>query len=147
MRSFVKVVSILVFIFLFIKIFFPYYRVQTTSMEPTIKKGQIIIVNRFQYAISTPQMNDIVLFKPLEEVFEKGEWMHRIIGVEGNRVTIENGKVLVDDKLAQFPDIEKSENMEMIVPEGNIFQKGDNVKTIYGLLPVNAIKGKVIFSF
>ena len=89
-------------------------------------------------------MDIVELFKITTE--KKASDLH-IIAVEGDKVTIINGKVLVNNKPSLFPNLAQNANLETIVPENNIFQKGDNAKTIYGLLPVNAVIGKVIFSF
>src|SRR3989338_10641820 len=100
MLKVLKILGIFLLAFIFIKVCFPYYRVQTSSMEPTIKKGQHIIVSRLQYLLTSPQKNDIVLFKPVKGIFEKGEWIHRIIANEGDKVSISGGVVKVNDELA-----------------------------------------------
>lgn len=133
--------------FLFIKIFFPYYRVQTSSMEPTFKKGHIIFVNKFQYLRSSPKRNDIVLFKPIEGIFEKGVWTHRIIATEGDMVIISDGIVATNDELVDFPELHQDVDEKIEVPSGFVYQKGDNRKTIHGLVPIRAVQGKIIFSF
>ena len=40
-------------------------------MEPTLRNGQIVWVNRWVYLLSKPQINDIVLFRLGDKFFVK----------------------------------------------------------------------------
>ncbi len=130
-----------------IRVFFPNYRVVSTSMEPTFTRGTIIYVNRFYYQFKPIQRGDIVLLAPQEKIFTKGVWVHRVIAVEGDRVTIEKQKVIVNDKETQFSVLKTNKYEDVIVPKGKVYQKGDSTNTIYGLVDKKAILGKVLVYF
>ena len=136
----IPIVAILIF-----KHFFPYFRVVSNSMEPTIYKSAYAITSRYAYRNESINRGDIVVFKPSSQIFNQGAWMHRIIAVEGDEVIIENGLVYVNSKFAQFKDLIHKKKVNIVVPEDYIFQKGDNRDTIYGLVPKKDIIGKVIW--
>lgn len=142
-----KILLFLTFVFIFIKLFFPYYRVASYSMEPTIRKDQIVFVSRLHYKIFKPRKNDIVLLEPKESIFTKGVWIHRVIAIDGDIVEMKNGVVKVNGEEVVYPKIKKTEDINLKVPEGKIFQKGDSFDTIYGLVDKDIILGKVIFHF
>jgi signal peptidase I len=142
-----KSILIIVILFIFLRVFFPVYRVVSDSMEPTYQKGTFIIVSRFFYSFFPIERNDIILMKPLKGVFEKGVWVHRVIGVEGDTVKVAHGTVQVNKHASLFPEILEIQAEEVTVPKGYVFQKGDNPNTIYGLISKDAIMGKVVFSF
>jgi signal peptidase I len=139
-------VGIFLLIIIFIKLFFPVYNIASDSMTPTINKGEYIVVNKLHYLFSEPKKNDIVLFEPIEDYFDLGPWIHRIIAIEGDAVSIENEIVKINGKEPLFPKV-NNENLMALVKKGFVFQKGDNQKTIIGLVEEKEIIGKVLFSF
>ncbi len=141
-----KIISFIVFLIIFftIKIFFPYFMIVSRSMEPTIKKYNIVLTSSMYYKKHELKRNDIVVIKP-NDIFNKGYWCHRVIAIEGDRVVIQNQKVFVNGKPAKFPDIYTDKDIDIIVPDGFFFQKGDNPNTIFGLVPISDIKSKVLF--
>lgn len=147
LKIFVRILLFFILVFIFIKLFFPYYKVTTYSMDPTIRKGQIIFVSRLHYQIFKPKRNDIVLLRPDPSVFTKGVWTHRIIAIKEDEVEIENGKVKVNGEEIIHSVLRKSEDTKLRVPIGMIFQKGDNPDTIYGLIDEDLILGRIIFYF
>lgn len=145
-KSIASLIGILVLIIIFIRLFFPIYSVATASMKPTISEGDYVVVSRFHYKIFEPNKNDIVLFEPIDEIFELGPWTHRIIAIEGDRVSIVNNMATVNNDATLFPEVDNT-NLSVNVQKGFVFQKGDNKKTIVGVVPKEKIIGKVIFSF
>lgn len=139
-------IGIFIVLIIFVRIFFPVYNIASESMEPTIKKGDYIVVNKLNYLFSDPKKNDIVLFEPIEDYFELGPWTHRVIATEGDNVSINNKTITVNNQDIIFSEIEH-ENLSILVQENHVFQKGDNKKTIAGTTPTNKIIGKILFSF
>lgn len=131
---------------MFIRLLFPIYHIGSRSMEPTINKGEYIMVNRLYYKFFEPGRNDIVLFKATDKIFELGPWTHRIIAVNEDLVSIKDNLIYVNDKSVLFPDVDHKD-LNTIVEEGYIFQKGDNKKTIVGIISKENIIGKVMISF
>ena len=62
------------------------------SMEPAIKSGEYVFVNKLGYAWSEPKRGDVVVARPrgMDQKVIK-----RIIGLPMERISIENGKVVI----------------------------------------------------
>ncbi len=74
------------------------FRVPTTSMEPAIKKGERVIVDREAYINSLPQRGDLVVY---EMKFEgkKQLWIKRIVGLPKEQLKIKDGNIYINNKL------------------------------------------------
>ncbi len=136
------IISILI---LFLIIFcFPIYRVASNSMKPSINRGDQVLVSRFYYKFFEPSKNDVVLFNPVNGIFEKGVWIHRVIATKGDLVSIKDGSVTVNENSALFPDI-NNRDLDLKIENNFIFQKGDYMRTISGVVSEKEIIGKVVF--
>lgn len=62
------------------------------SMEPTIQSGDYVFINKLAYVFKEPQRGDIVI--ALSREF-KQRVIKRIIGLPGERFSIENGRVMI----------------------------------------------------
>lgn len=90
----------------------PFY-VRGASMEPNFQDGQYLIINEISYRFEKPQHGDVIVFRyPLDpsEYFIK-----RVIGLPGDRVEIDDGKVFVNGE----------EFEEAYIPRG-VFTYGKN---------------------
>lgn len=63
------------------------------SMEPTFKSGEYIIVDQLSYKLGLPARGDVVVFKP--PINLKTYYIKRIIGLPGETVSIDSGKVQI----------------------------------------------------
>lgn len=132
--------------------------VKQTSMTPTIKDGERVLINRLVRTFNMPiYRGDIITFEmpaktengvgvygktsgPLEffvhDVLElnKISFIKRVIGIEGDHVLIKNGKVYVNDReleevyLNGIETPRKGDYYDVVVPEGYLFVMGDNRK-------------------
>ena len=65
------------------------------SMEPTLRGTDEILVDRFVYKLIDPRRDDIIVFLPNGN--EKSHYyVKRVIGVPGDTVQIENGRIFVN---------------------------------------------------
>ncbi|WP_304340432.1 signal peptidase I [Metaclostridioides mangenotii] len=133
-------------------------RVQGESMFPTLHENDYLIVNRMTYKFREPEMKDIIVFK--SEILQdngksKKDLVKRVIGVEGDRIKIQDSKVYVNDKLLDekvyIHDNYTSGDIDITVPEGKIFAMGDNRERSLdsraqevGLVDVDSVIGKVM---
>jgi signal peptidase I len=115
-------------------------------MEPTISYGDNVFTYSLYYDHHEPERGDIGMFEPYEE-FTLGPWTHRIIAIPGDRVVIQDEYITVNGEEPYNPYIFEAKDMDIIVPEGRLFQKGDNEETMYGLVDRELLIGKVIFHF
>lgn len=108
--------------------------VEGTSMVPTLKNGDVLIIESITPRFGTLRQGDIVVMRIPELLGERRKHaIKRIIAVENQHVQIRDGKVYVDGQELQEPYINGSYTQEMndlysdiIVPEGCIYVMGDN---------------------
>ena len=92
--------------------------------------------------------------------YHKTSYIKRVIGLPGEHVKIENGKVYIDDVELDEPYLQEDvvtttlggEFNDLIVPENCVFAMGDNrAKStdcrIFGCIPLEKIEGKVVLRF
>ena len=70
-------------------------RVPTGSMENTIMAGDRVIGSRLSYRFGEPQRGDVIIFRWPDD--EKVLFVKRIIGMPGDKVTVRDGKVYLND--------------------------------------------------
>jgi signal peptidase I len=128
------------------QILFPIYYIDSRSMEPTLHAGDYIVVSRFHYSFFEPKRNDIIVFHPLAQSTSFNPWVHRIIAVEGDRMSVKENQTTVNGEPALFPLL-NHKDIEIDVPNSHVFQKGDNKESVAGILSERAVIGKVLFNF
>jgi signal peptidase I len=104
------------------------YVVDGSSMEPTLHTGQFLIVSRLAYRLGSPQRGDVIVFhfpgNPNED------YVKRIIGLPGETVTIQDGRVFINGVPLQETYISPGTLIayqgSWTVPEGSYFVLGDN---------------------
>ncbi|MDO4478332.1 MAG: signal peptidase I [Lachnospiraceae bacterium] len=104
-------------------------RIPSSSMENTIMKNDRIFGNRLAYLSSDPERFDIVIFKYPDD--ESKLFIKRVIGLPGETVVIEDGKVYIDGSLEPLddsfcPEVPRGDYGPFVVPEGHYFMMGDN---------------------
>jgi signal peptidase I len=124
--------------------------VEGSSMYPTLETGNRLIVSKLTYRFTQPKYGDIIVFKNPDN--PKYNYIKRIIGVEGDRVAIKDGKVYINDKVLEEPyilDNTIGEYSEKTVPKGTFFVMGDNRNysrdsrnSHVGFIPTENILGK-----
>jgi len=105
-------------------------RVPTGSMENTIMTGDRVIGSRLSYHFEDPARGDIIIFHAPDE--PETLYVKRIIGLPGDKVTIRDGHVYLNDSETPLEESYIKEPMkpaalqEFQVPEGAYFCMGDN---------------------
>lgn len=72
------------------------YVVDMSSMLPTLKNGDIMLVNRLSYISSGPARGDIIVFDPPTS---SGEYVKRVIGLPGDYIDYYDGKFYINGNL------------------------------------------------
>ncbi len=96
------------------------------SMENTLRIGDRVLVNRQAYRFGSPKQGDIIVFTSPQE--PGIDLIKRVIAVGGDKIRVENGQVIVNDKPLAEPYIRKDRSnfQERTVPPGTVFVMGDN---------------------
>lgn len=99
------------------------------SMEPELKNGQDVLVNRFAYALLVPKTGDVVVFLPHGNEHSH-YYVKRIVAGPGDKVQILDGKLLVNGEESKLISVEitdagMAENL-LTLQNGQYFCMGDN---------------------
>ena len=131
------------------------YMVEGPSMQPTLVTNERLVVNKFIYRFKTPQHGDIVVFRYPRD--PSRDFIKRVIGVPGDTIEVNDGRVFVNGQLQNEPYIlERTRGFYPLetVPEGHIFVMGDNRNNSedsrfsdVGFVPYDLVKGKAIVIF
>jgi len=73
-------------------IFKPFY-VEGQSMEPTFLEKEYLIIDEITYRFREPKRGEIVVFRA--PTITKDFYLKRIIGLPGDRIKVENNKVVI----------------------------------------------------
>lgn len=153
LREIAETLALALVIFLIVHIGVQNFRVQGTSMIPTLHTGNLVLVNKIDYDFENPQPGDVIVFKfPLDP---SQDFIKRVIGVPGDVIRITPGHVYRDGRLVHEPYIKNETNYSFgpkKVPKNDYFVLGDNRPSSYdshlwGMLPRKNIIGKALISY
>ncbi|NEO97431.1 MAG: signal peptidase I [Symploca sp. SIO2E9] len=143
------------------------------SMLPTLQINDRLIIDKVSYRFQDPKRGDVVVFRPTDTLKKqnfKDAFIKRVIGLPGDKVELQDGKVYVNNQ----PLVEKyldqgqktiidvchnSNNQSsyylskaVTVPSDSYLVLGDNRQSSYdsrcwGLVPRDNIIGKAIVRF
>lgn len=147
-RDIFETVALSIVLFLVINVISARIRVESISMQPTLYDGNFVLVSRLSYRIGEAQRGDVIVFKfPLNP--DKEPYIKRVIGLPGEEVRIEGGKVYINGQLLRETYIKERPNYSgtWLVPEGNLFVLGDNRNNSsdshsWGFVPLENVIGK-----
>ncbi len=147
-------VSLAISAFIIIFLYQP-VKVEGTSMMPGLEDQERIFVNKFVYRWEPIERGDIVVFRYPRDTSKS--YIKRVIGVAGDRIRIENGQVVVNNR-ALDEDYVPSEYAdarsypEVVVPANSYFVLGDhrtmsNDSRDFGPVNERFIYGKAVFGY
>lgn len=177
LREVLETLLLALLMFLVVRGFVQSFRVEGSSMEPTLHTNQFLLVSKVAYfhfdanalarllsgdanlppnviyPFGKPAPGDIVVFEyPLDP---SRDYIKRVVAVEGQRVAVKNGYVYVDGQPLEEPYVASRPNYtmaELVVPPGTVFVLGDNRNSSsdshqWGVLPLENIIGKAWLSY
>lgn len=111
--------------------FFGMVRMGAESMENTIMTGEKFRCNTFAYVFNKPKRYDIVVHREPDDPERRELGVKRIIGLPGETVLIEEGKVYINDYDTVLddsfcPEEPLGDYGPYKVPDGHYFMLGDN---------------------
>ena len=143
-----QTVLLTVAIFLSVRLVVQNFRVEGASMDPTLKSGQFLLINKVTYAhtdgtpldiVATsrgvgthylfggPTRGDIIVFRSPGS--SDKDFIKRVIGLPGERVKIQDGRVFINGTLLDEPYITHRATYDLDekrVPNDSFFVLGDN---------------------
>ncbi len=131
------------------------YQIPSESMEPTLDVGQRVLVNRFIYHATDPDVGDVIVFHPPagadrgtecgveraqgepcpEPTAKKSDqnFIKRIVAGPGDRLSVRNGHPVVNGKMAEEDFILPCRGIAACnlpkairIPADHYFMMGDN---------------------
>ena len=96
--------------------FFQPFKIRTPSMEPTLigdpTCGDHILVNKYLYHFHNPRRWEVAVFRhPLNA---SRKFMKRVIGLPGEKITIKNGNIYVDDRILRKPETVQQQLLQLL---------------------------------
>ena len=183
-REYYEALLIAIIFVNFVRIFaFQAFKIPTGSMEDNLKVGDHIIVNKFIYgANASPGVEKLFPLRPISRgdivVFRYPEnpetdYVKRVVGLPGDRITIESKKLLINGKPVEEPYVVHTDDQVIpdqrqgmlpepwrsrdhygpfTVPPGQYFAMGDNRDHSYdsrywGPVPRELIKGRAFMVY
>lgn len=136
------------------------FKVEQVSMMNTIEEGQYILVDKLTPHFDGYHRGDIIVFSPPPnaEIQAGKPYIKRIVGIGGDRITLQNGRVVVNgtplDEPYLFslggtsqPTTAHSDQSSWVVPVGELFVMGDHRERSadsrdFGPIEVSSVVGR-----
>jgi signal peptidase I len=121
-------------------------------MNPSLANGEYILVNKLAYRLGEPKRGDIIVFSFPNDPSQ--DLIKRVIGLPGDNIDIQNGKVMINGIALEEPYIAAPPiyNGNWQVDVGKLFVLGDNRNESkdsheWGLLPIENVIGKAVLIY
>lgn len=145
-REIVETLLLTVVIFVLVNAITGRFRIDGSSMEPSLHDGEYVIVNRVTYRLQPPQRGDVIVFQ------REGsrEFIKRVVGLPGETVEVRGGHVLVNGVALNESYIAQPNAYTMEprkISPNEYFVLGDNRNNSsdshnWGTVALNTIDGK-----
>lgn len=120
-------------------------RVVGYSMQPTLRPGQALLVDKLYYRLTGIFRNDLVVMRHDGET-----WIKRLVGLPGDRIALVYGPDgTIDGVLNLRSGLQQPPRSQVVtVPAGHLFILGDNMaisqdSRVAGPLPISSLIGIV----
>lgn len=124
--------------------------VASESMEPTLRPGSVVLVDKVGPRLRGVHREDIVVFASPQDGREA---VKRVVAVAGQQVAIRDADLYVDGRLVVEPQVDRSRIDGLwfgpvTVPDRAVFVLGDSRSgsvdsRVYGAVPLGSISGRV----
>ncbi len=127
-------------------------KIDGSSMEPNLHHGEFVIVSKINYHLGEPERGDVVVFDFPRNITK--EYIKRVIGLPGEQVRIQAGKVYINGIELSEPYLKMEPQYEgqWDVPENALFVLGDNRNNSsdshsWGMVPMNNLVGEALLVY
>ena len=150
-RELIETVVLALLIFLVMQFAVQNFKVEGSSMHPTVEAGEYVLVNKFVYFNITPKDSEVFSFLEMPELSEtifpvsspkrgdviifryprdkSRDFVKRVIGLPGENVEIVEGKVFINGLLLKEPYVVQEDDSSMPlrnIGKDKFFVLGDN---------------------
>lgn len=172
-KDIIEALVLAVVVFMLLQTTVRNFKVDGSSMDPTLEGGQYLLVNRLvylqfdlqrlsrivpfwqaddrssRYAIHAPNRGEIIVFQFPRDPSK--DFVKRVVGLPGELIEIRNGRVLVDGNVLEEPYLAAKDNSNSAarrLEEGEYYVLGDNRahsndSRSWGPVPEANLRGKV----
>ncbi len=147
-------ISAAVSVFIIVFVYQP-VKVEGTSMMPGLDDQERIFINKFIYRWEPIERGDVVVFRYPQDPTKS--YIKRVIGIAGDRIRIDEGRVYVNGDPLYEPYIRPSYRddrslPEITVPADSFFVLGDHRNMSqdsrdFGAIPQQSVYGKAVFVY
>lgn len=126
-------------------------RIASTSMEPTLAAGDVVLVDRRPVDADDLERGDLVTFR---DPRNGDETLKRVVGLPGERISVVDSVLHVDgapvtEPYRVDPDDEGMFNAQVVVPADAVYVLGDNrIVSVdsrdFGPVPETSLDGRVL---
>lgn len=130
-------------------VFEPFF-IPSGSMEPTLKVGDRVLVNKLSYDLHSIHRGDVVVFTRPPKDYSPGikDLIKRVIGLPGESISGKDGAVYINGHRLKEPWLPKGVTTApfpaVVVPHGDYFVMGDNRGDSADSRVIGPISGKLI---
>lgn len=122
------VLAVIVSVVIILSLYQP-VRVEGTSMVPMLQDQDRLFINRLAYHVGEIHHGDVVVFRYPRDLSKS--YIKRVIAIPGDRLRIEHGRVLLNDRQLKEPYVpvryaDERSQPELTVPAGEYFVMGDH---------------------
>lgn len=164
----IAIVVAIALIFVINQFLFVTYTVNGNSMDPTLKDGEKVIVNKIGYTVGQIDKGDVLVF----HADKKYDYVKRVIGRAGDTVQYKDDQLFVNGKKVEEPYLAENKiaktnvlltenfsvkdlvntNGENTIPKGKLLVLGDNREVskdsrYFGLIKENQVVGEVALRY
>lgn len=176
-RELIETVILALMIFLALQFSVQNFRVEGSSMNPTLEEGQYLLVNKILFfrfapqdvqtflpfasndegdslfAFRPPELGDVIIFHFPRD--PSRDFVKRVIGVPGDTVEIERGQVIINGQMLEEPyitQVDRGSMRPVTVEHDSYFVLGDNRRASndsrdWGLVPSANLVGRAWVSY
>jgi signal peptidase I len=146
-REIIETLLLTLFIFWIVNTATGRFRIEGSSMVPTLEEGEYLIINKLSYFLEDPERGDVIVLNFPQD--RNRDFIKRIIAVPGDHIEIGDGVVKINGQVLDEPYINASPSYAGVwdVPDDQYFVLGDNRNNSsdshnWSFLPADDIVGK-----
>jgi len=149
------VFAVAIFLFGYLLVLQP-HKIKGSSMEPNFHDAEYLLTDKVTYRFDEPKRGDVIVFSPPIGT-EGEEYIKRIIGLPGEKISLKEGNFYINDKKLEEENISGDvyttngaflkEGVSVVIPEDHYFVSGDNRphssdSRTWGLITKDEITGR-----